>query len=240
MKKYIILSCIVLFLGTSSMAQVFFGGKVGVNMAMLSENPKVENFNIDPSFGAKFSLELGGVAYFKFNPYFSIQTEFNYARKGFRTELINEKLSVDTVLYGEWNHTYDYLEIPLMFKLSLGSEGFNPFIEFGGYYGYMLYASKSWDYNVNNVTYKDKSKGFDSFPNGRNLNRTDYGFKIGVGGAVRTGKGLMYFSIRYSNGLVDILKDNTGGSTFKNQTFQLSVGYLLEVRNNNTNKIYYY
>ncbi len=241
MKKQIILFYIVLFSGFSGMAQVFFGGKAGVNMGMLSQQPRIKEFDTEASFAPKLGLEIGGVAYFKVNPYFSVQLEANYARKGLKSELINYKLNKDTIINGKWNYTYDYLEIPLMFKLSLGSEGFNPFVEFGGYYGYMVYASQSSESFINGSKYNNsKRKGFDSFTEGSTLNRHEYGFKVGIGGAVTTSKGLVFFTIRYSQGLTDILKYNTGNSSVNNRVFQLSIGYLLEVRGNNTDKIYYY
>ncbi len=241
MKKYIVLFCIVFLTGFSGMAQVFFGGKASVNMSMLSQQPRIEEFDEDASFAPKLGMEIGGAAYFQINPYFSIQLEANYARKGLKSNLINYEFNKDTIVDGEWNYTYDYLEIPLMFKLSLGSEGFNPFVEFGGYYGYMVYASQSSKSFINNKLYqKDKRKGFNAFTEGSSLNRSEYGFKVGIGGAIKASKGLIFFSIRYSQGLTDILKYNAGNSAVNNRVFQLSIGYLFELRGNSTDKIYYY
>ncbi len=234
------LGCFLL-LSFNGFSQFFLGGKIGVNMAYLSNQPKIEAFNEYGEVVPKLGLEIGGIATYRFNDYFSIQTEFDYSRKGLKSDLVNYKFRNDTIVNSKWNYTYDYLEIPFLFRVALGTKGFNPFVEFGMYYGYMVYASQSEDTYINNQQLrKETNTGFNGFSKGQSLNRNEYGFKVGIGGAVQVSKGLIFINIRYSQGLTGIIKDAPKGTDTYNHVFQLGVGYVFEIRNNNTDKIYYY
>ena len=241
----ILLLFIVLGSSSLSYSQIFFGGRVGLNMSMLSLQPELVQYNAVSDFTPKLNVNVAAFGYFEIGPYIAIQPEFIYSRKGLKSTIdkrIGEEQ--DTILTGEWTYTLDYLEMPLMIKLSLNSEGFDPFIEFGGYYGYMVYANYQAEAYLNNEMILDDEFTFDLGGNqNESLQRNEYGFKLGIGGTLELSKGIAFFSIRYSQGLTDIIKYNVvpeGHQASYNRVFMLTMGYAFELRRNNTDKVYYY
>lgn len=229
-------------------AQVHFGGRVGINMSSLSIQPKLEGYDQLPERGTKITPNVALLGYFEIGPYFAIQPELVYSRKGQKMKLNKNYKDENEALhnlYGEWNQSFDYFEIPLMFKLSLNSEGFDPFVEFGGYYGYLFNSSYKAEAFLDDKTeLLNESYGLD-YGDHENLsyNQTEYGFKIGIGGTLDLNNGKAFFSIRYSMGLTDVVDYVEKPANYKesyNRVFQLTVGYVLELRNNSKGKTYYY
>ncbi len=246
MKKQlkILLLSFLLIGSTVSYSQIYFGGRVGLNMSFLSVQPELIKYNTVSELIPKLNVGIAAIGYFEIGPYFAIQPEFIYNRKGLKSK-IDTRVNGDTLLTGDWNYSFDYLEVPLMFKISLNSEGFDPFIEFGGYYGYMIqakYEAKAY-FNNEEILNQDYVSDFKTTPNGESLERNEYGFKIGIGGTLKLSKGAAFFSIRYSHGLTDIINYQTMPDNYQktyNRVFQLTLGYVFEIRTNTENKIYYY
>lgn len=240
----IIITFTLLSLTFSSFSQVHFGGRAGLNVSFLSVQPKLESFDLGSSISPKIGAGIAALGYFEIGPYFAIQPEIVYNRKGLKSK-IDEKINSDTIIRANWNQSFDYIEVPLMFKLSLNSEGFDPFIEFGAYYGYLMRAKYKADVTINFQDYynQDYISDFKTNSLGQTLNRNEYGFKVGVGGTLAVSKGVVFFSIRYSQGLNDMIdyqiKPEGQNKTY-NRVFQLTVGYAFELRSNNENKIFYY
>ena len=225
-------------------SQIFFGGRVGLNMSTLSIQPELIDYNKVSDFVPKLNVNIAALGYFEIGPYFALQPEFIYNRKGLESQ-IDASLGEDTLITGEWDYSFDYLELPLMIKLSLNSDGFDPFIEFGGYYGYMINAhyEASAYLNDEQILSEDYDFEFENDNLGRSFNRNEYGFKVGVGGTLTLSKGIAFFSIRYSQGLTDVVSYQTKPSDYKatyNRVFQLTLGYAFELRSNTDKKIYYY
>jgi len=135
--------------GIASYSQIYFGGRVGMNMSFLSVQPELIKYNTVSELVPKLNVGVAALGYFEIGPYFAIQPEVIYNRKGLKSK-IDVRLDGDTLLTGEWNYSFDYIEVPLMFKISLNSQGFDPFIEFGGYYAYMFNAKYKSEAYFNN------------------------------------------------------------------------------------------
>jgi len=244
-KTNIILLVIILGMSTISYSQIFFGGRVGMNMSMLSLQPELVQYNAISDFSPKLNVNIAAFGYFEIGPYIAIQPELVYSRKGLKST-IDKRFGEDqdSLLTGEWTYALDYFELPLMIKLSLNSEGFDPFIEFGGYYGYMVYANYQAEAYLNNEQILDDEFSFDMGGNGNEkLQRNEYGFKLGIGGTLELSKGIAFFSIRYSQGLTDIISYNVkpeGHQESYNRVFMLTLGYAFELRKDNSDKVYYY
>ena len=244
-KINVILLFIMLGTSTITYSQIFFGGRVGMNMSMLSLQPELVKYNKVSDFTPKLNVNFAAFGYFEIGPYIAIQPEIVYSRKGLKST-IDTRLGAeqDTLLTGEWTYSLDYFEIPLMIKLSLNSEGFDPFIEFGGYYGYMVYANYKAEAYLNNEMILDDEFSYDlGGHENQSLQRNEYGFKLGIGGTLELSKGMAFFSIRYSQGLTDIIKYNVipeGHQESYNRVFMLTLGYAFELRKNTTDKVYYY
>lgn len=239
---YLLLFFISIF--NLSNAQIFLGGRVGLNMSFLSIQPTLEKYDILSEISTKLNPNVALLGYFEIGPYFAIQPELVYNRKGAKSK-VNVFRDNDTTITGEWNYSFDYVEVPLMFKLSLNSKGFDPFIEFGGYYGYMFKAKYHSEAFVNQteILREDYNFEFTNDPYGRTFNKNDYGFKLGVGGTFKVSKGVAFFSIRYTQGLVDVVNYQTKPTDYKktlNRVFQITLGYGFEIRKSTQNKIYYY
>ena len=247
MMKQIRISILFILLGLSSLSysQVFLGGRIGLNMSTLSIQPELVDYNKVSDFTPKLNVNVSAFGYFEIGPYFAIQPEIVYTRKGLKSN-IDARMGTDndTIITGEWDYSMDYVEVPLMFKLSLNSEGFDPFIEFGGYYGYMVYAQYQSEAYLNNDQILSEDYSFDFAGNGnKSFNRDEYGFKVGIGGTLEMSKGIAFFSIRYSQGLTDVVNYNVMPDDYRktyNRVFMLTLGYAFEIRRNTDEKVFYY
>jgi hypothetical protein len=243
--KHNIIILIISLLSLSSTAQIYFGGKIGLNMGTLSTQPKLIidslNFSSSSNIMPKASLNIAAIGYIEIGPYISIQPEIVYNRKGLKSRV--DVMRQDTInVVGNYNYSFDYIEFPLMLKISLKSEDFDPFIEFGAYYGYMLYASCTEEANYGRTQVLNKS--YNSTSNSELFNKEDSGFKIGIGATFPVSQGKLFFSIRYAQGFKNSMnlktEENNKYNTSYNRVFQISIGYLFEMKSNAKDKIYYY
>lgn len=240
----ILLILILLSSSTLGFSQIYFGGRIGLNMSFLSVQPELIKYNKVSELVPKLNVGVAALGYFELGPYIALQPEVIYNRKGLKSR-IDVRTEGDTLLTGDWNYSFDYIELPLMFKISLNSEGFDPFIEFGGYYGYMFHAKYEAEAYFNNeqILKEDYTADFKTDANGESLNQNEYGFKLGIGGTLKLNSGIAFFSIRYSQGLTDIISYNTQPTDYEktlNRVFQLTLGYAFELRRNTSKKIFYY
>lgn len=243
--KKIIAVIIIVFAINTGYSQLFIGFKGGLNMSSASVMPSVTDFNTTRDTISDFVPKFGGngalVFIYKIKS-FSIQSELSYNTKGLKADI--EQTINDTVLSGEWNYTLHYFEVPLMFKYVLGTGGAGPYLELGGYYGYMFAGNYKEYYKYGNDVLRDDSHDInDSYNvNGTKTNRHEFGFKVGLGAEIPLNDALMFVSLRFSQGLSDIVTYQTKPANYEktyNRVFQLSVAYMFEV-SSNEEKVYYY
>jgi len=243
--KKIFAIIIIVFAINTAYSQIFIGFKAGLNMSSASTMPAVDEFNQAKENISDFVPKFGGnaavVFIYKIKS-FSIQPELSYNTKGLKAD-INQTFN-DTILTGEWNYTLHYFEVPLMFKYVLGAGGAGPFIELGGYYGYMFAGKYKENYKYGEEVLRDESRTIDdSFENdGVKANRHEFGFKVGLGAEIPLNGALMFVSLRFSQGLTDVVLYETKPDNYEksyNRVFQLSVAYMFEV-SSNEEKVYYY
>ncbi|MBN2668321.1 MAG: PorT family protein [Bacteroidales bacterium] len=246
-RNWFFIVTLLMIISNTTSAQVFLGGRAGLNMSLLALSDEIAPYSELTQPTPKLNANLALNAYFEIGPYFSIQPEFIYNRKGLKSKAAFDTGSKqDSSIYGELQYSFDYFEFPLMLKLSLNNEGFDPFFEFGAYYGYLIQAKYVSDIYLNDEKFiSEDYKPSLTKPNvsGISFNRNEWGFKAGIGGMFKTNRGAFYFSIRYSQGLTDIFNYTEKTSSYEksyNRVFQLNFGYLLELRKSNNNKIYYY
>ena len=243
--KKIFAIIIIVFAANSGYSQLFIGFKGGLNMSSASVMPSVTDFNTTrdtvsdfvPKFGGNFAV----VFIYKIKS-FSIQPELSYNTKGLKAD-INQTFN-DTILTGEWNYTLHYFEVPLMLKYVLGAGGAGPFIELGGYYGYMFAGKYKEYYKYGERVLRDDSHDIDDSyaTDGVKTNRHEFGFKVGLGAEIPLNDALVFVSLRFSQGLSDVLSYETKPDNYEktyNRVFQLSVAYMFEV-SSNEEKVYYY
>ena len=157
---------------------------IGLRAGVVSARQDVQNGNIEADYASKLGADIALIADFPIG-IFSISPEFHWMQKGSKLEDLNGSV-------GELSRTFNYLEIPLLFKLTFGQK--TNFFLFGGpSAGYLLNGTdKDMDGNTNDID-------LDFYK------RAEFGLHAGGG----IGLGPLRFDIRYIYGLTDIFDDNT-------------------------------
>lgn len=174
------------------------GVKAGVNFTnMVFEESETDiedlarNGATNYSIGVEFILPIGDV--------FALQPELLYAKKGAESTYTVLGQSFSTSL------SYNYIDIPLMLRLSLGNthgEGLGVYINAGAYGAYAI-SGKSTSSSPLLTTETDLT--FDEIDDQK---RIDYGF-VGGGGITL---GNLFFELRYQHGINNLLDDDANNN----------------------------
>ncbi len=187
------------------MAQV--GVKAGVNFTnMVFEEDETGIQDLartgatNYSIGVEFILPLGDVL--------ALQPELLYAKKGAESSY--------TVLGQTFSSTfsYNYLDIPLMLRFSLGNthgEGLGVYINAGGYGAYAINGKST---SVTPLLTTETDLTFDEIDDQKRL---DYGF-VGGGGITL---GNLFFEVRYQHGINNLLDDDANNNNDNNKFSKL-------------------
>ena len=138
MKKRIIIGWFltVLLGSTTGFAQLYVGPKVGVNMSKIVFQDK-DNYDLY-SGAPKLGYQAGVAATLNIKDNFSIQGEFGFAQKGKRVKGKRDP-------YLDHKASYNYLEMPLMFRLKfhgqIRKKDFEWFLSAGPNVSYWLSGS---------------------------------------------------------------------------------------------------
>jgi len=220
--KSIILASALLFTGTLTWAQI--GIKAGINIASLSQDPDEDTYNdykavsiLGFQGGLTFELPIAGPL--------AIQPELLFIQKGGKSEFIiddNNKL-ISTV-------RYNYLEVPILLKLKLGStdgEGIGFYILGGPFVGYVFSGKSKQELTVlGTTTATDKDIDFDD--EDFEEKRVDWGASFGAG--LHFGK--IFVDARYNLGINNLLDDDADNNNDNNPYLRtrgigLTVGLVL-------------
>jgi hypothetical protein len=156
---------------------------VGIRVGVMSSKQNVQDGNITEDYKSKLGADLAFVADFPIG-IISISPEFHWLQKGGKIEDLNGTV-------GEVSRTFNYLEIPLLFKLNFG-EGTSFFLFAGPSVGYLLDGTdKDMDGHTNDID-------LDFYT------RTEWGAHVGGG----IGLGPIRIDLRYIFGLTDIFDDS--------------------------------
>ena len=233
-----------------SYSQFYIGPKIGLNMSSASVMPSTEgSFSAKlkevSDFVPKLALNFGAVTSVKLFKGLYLQTEFVYNGKGLKAKI--DRTINDTSLTGNWNYTFHYFEIPLMFKYVMGSGGFGPYIEAGVHWGYFIDASYEIEMQYGNEKYESSYKidtEYDSDDDNTRANRNEFGFRVGIGLEFQANNSNKVFvSLRYAQGLTDVVEYKNKPDNYQknyNRIFQLSIAYQFEISTSSEDKIYYY
>jgi hypothetical protein len=184
---YLILVLAVVFCASTVMGQIQLGVIGGVNMANLS----VED--VDEGLKTKTGFAAGAVAVFTVNEMIAIQAEPTYMQKGTKLEILDVTV----------NWKLDYIDIPVLAKVSFGQANVKPYILAGPAVGILL-SAKAEDIDV-----KDAFKSI------------DFGVNFGAGVGMLMGKNTLFLEGQYGLGLANI---NDGEGTIKNKGIQIKAG----------------
>ena len=193
-------------------AQATVGPKFGLNFSTVTHDNEYAEKVAIPGIHAGLVLQMGGDL--------AIQPEILYTQKGVRFEAEG----------GEeyWQQTNNYLEVPLLLKMSFGPELFKFFVNAGPYAAYWLSGTAKMDHMGEEVVEDYEFDDDDS--DGYSDNRFDYGIAAGAGLALKLGPGYLTGELRYDLGLADTQKVVDEWDDYEavmNRTIGISFGYIV-------------
>jgi hypothetical protein len=211
MKKQVFFLTGALLLALSSQAQISIIPKAGVTFSTISYDQEPDDQKTQIGFVGGAALDIGIVKNF-----FSLQPELLFIQKG---ERFDER-GVET------KSTLNYLELPVLAKVSFGSESIKGYVNAGP----SLALGLTGKYKIEggeNAGETDIRFG-DSANDGRRYldNRFDFGLQFGGGGSFGLGPGSIVADIRYGLGLTDLNDEDKA----KNRTFAFTLGYAIPLR----------
>lgn len=202
--------------GRGSDGGLSIGGRIGASIYTLKSSAITEG----SIFGYKTGITVAGVANYAFSDLFSIQPELAFVQKGAEFDFLGVNLGGETV---------NYIELPILAKVSFGPENFKFFINAGPSFGFAIGASFEDDEG------NSESAKFDD-TDGRK--RFELGLAFGSGIGFMAGPGMLTIEGRYGLGLSPYAEDKdtdllTGAevtNTIKNIGYMFSVGYLIPLQ----------
>jgi len=203
MKKVMLSLGLLMAVAGAANAQATFGVKAGGSLTTVNQKG-------DDDSKYKFGAHGGVFANFGISDMFSIQPELLFSMKGSKSE---ETTTIGGTTYtSKGTQSLNYIDIPVMVKVSTGGDNNGLFFEAGPQLGILLSAKNEVEVTgaaSTNTDIKDL------------LNTVDFGYGVGLGYQVESGP---LVGLRYNGGITDIVKDNTGNAA-RNDAFQLYVGY---------------
>ena len=188
MKRMILLVIALTMLACVAYAQPIYGLKAGLNYA------NIDKGNLD----SKLAFHGGGFMQYKVDPFYLVQLELLYSRKG------AEKII---------DYTYDYLDLSLQAKYSYTMESvkIQPYV--GGEAGYLLAANVEYDSSGRSIELDVKD----------DANSVVWGLVFGTDFVFAEH---FILGVRYDLGLTNILKDQDDEKVEgKHRAWMFSLGY---------------
>lgn len=232
MKKTFLCIASVLSLGLVSQAQVTIIPKVGASLGNYAyseeDDDEKSKYNTGLTLGAGFNFALGET--------FSIQPELLYIQKGSKQVFGSASLS----------NRLNFFEIPVLGKVSFGSETVKAYVNAGPSLGYALggrmTAKDDGETESVKVRFGDeKSTDEVYYLSTDDFNRIDLGLQFGAGVGFQVGPGTLLLDARYGLGMSNFVKaqkETFGGVTIsteadgKSRTLAFTLGYAIPLGGN--------
>jgi opacity protein-like surface antigen len=232
MKKTFLCIASVMTFGLVSQAQVTIIPKVGASLGnyAYSENDD------DDETKANTGLTLGAGFNFALGETFSIQPELLYIQKGSKLVFGSASLS----------NRMNFLEIPVLGKVSFGSETVKAYVNAGPSLGYALggrmTAKDDGETESVKIRFGDQESTDEVYyMSTEEFNRIDLGLQFGAGVGFQVGPGTLLLDARYGLGMSNFVKaqkETFGGVTIsmpadgKSRTLAFTVGYAIPLGGN--------
>lgn len=197
---------ILLFAATYASAQFSVGAKGGLSWARVAFFPRMSQ---DYAMVKHGGLVLRYIS----EPHFGIQTEFNYAQKGWHQIFKNSTNYYERII--------DYAEMPILAHGYFGSDKLRIFLNAGLALSYAM--SASYNSRVDEITIEKEYK-FDNDID----NRFEFGIMFGGGVEYKIKSHSIFIDARYSYSLTNLreLEDAQEIDYARNTYFNISLGYL--------------
>lgn len=209
MKKRVLLLTSACLLAFGAQAQISIIPKGGVTLATVSHDEEPRGQESKVGFVGGAAVEIGLVENF-----FSVQPELLFIQKG-------EKYDAAGVTT---RSTLNYLELPVLAKVSFGSEVIKGYVNAGP----SLSLGLSGTHKVEGgETPGERAIRFGSRGSDANRqyvdSRFDFGLQFGGGVRVGVGPGAVIGDVRYGLGLTDLYDEDRS----KNRAFAFTLGYAI-------------
>lgn len=212
MKKMFCALCLGSFSFVVSVSAAQFGFKVGLNIAGVSGEYRVDSYRVDLSH--RGGIRVGGFCSFDIAEGLQLQPEIYYTRKGASYEYCGKYYTLDYSISG--NLQLDYIEIPLLVKYQARIGTLSPFLFTGPYLAFKTSARGGMTLAIS---------GFDAVSESgpiEEIKPIDLGMVFGAGVRWPLGEVDLIFDARYSLGLSN-LSDGLN-EEMKNDAFSFLAG----------------
>ncbi len=225
--RLLIILCIVIFTSVNTFSQ----NSIGIRAGLTSSNWVAKSSGLTNTSDRLTAITIGVPFEFQITELFTIQPELNYITKGAinRLDLSFFGIPVKTEQISKIN----YLEVPVLGKLSFRSGTAKLELLFGPSLAYGLDGSTKFTETVNGQTQTDKQSL--NFKND-SISRTDFSLNFGLGISIPTGMNRVFFDFRYQLGLTNIAAPANVGTAnkldVKDNTLQFCLGMFFPLASN--------
>ncbi|HVO76167.1 MAG TPA: porin family protein [Ignavibacteriaceae bacterium] len=226
MKRIIFLS--ILFISAISFmqvnAQIKLGVQGGVNLAGISMDPEESGFDT----GTRTALVLGGIINFDLSPLLSLQAEPSYVQKGSSVDITQIQNGIN--IKGEGNISINYIEIPILLKVTFPTPQIKPFLVGGASVSFRAGDAKLTLDKVtgngqdvtNLIPAEDKEQTMKS-------KSTDFVLNFGAGLMIPVSLLDIFIEGQYNLGLTNINDESNDDTKIKNHGIQIKAGLLFSL-----------
>ncbi|GHA79048.1 Outer membrane protein beta-barrel domain-containing protein [Pontibacter akesuensis] len=217
-------------LGYAAEAQtISVGPRVGATFAKINysgDDADEANDQVESVTG----LQVGAVANVMLSDMLSFQPEILVVQKGAKEEYSEEDEFGSFSTEGKVKTTY--LEVPLLAKLSFGSESLKGFVTAGPSIGYWMSGKVEGEVSYTDFDGEQVTETVDEkidFDEDEDYNRTELGASVGVGLAYKIGAGSLNLDVRYGFGLSSVYDFEEDDVKERNRVLGVSLAYLFSL-----------
>lgn len=179
-----------------------YGGKLAVNITNVSNHPQNPDNNTGYLFGALASYPLTKIITF--------QMELLISGKGYTIpDLVVYDTADNPRGTADATAILQYLEIPVLAKLSPMVGKYRPYLIGGGYAAFLIRSKLRMDDGLYQIDLDLN-----------NTNDLDIGGIAGVGIDLKMGRGWFFFEARYEQGAMSVIKDES----YRSRAFSFQAG----------------
>ncbi|MEJ8800653.1 porin family protein [Pontibacter sp. H249] len=202
---------VVCFAATSMAQSISVGPRVGATFSKVALSDDGDEEVTNDDIKSTPGIQFGAVANFMISDMFSIQPELLYVQKGYK---IGED---DAYLKGKLN----YIEVPVLAKITFGGEQVRGFVTGGPTLGYWTGGKSTAKFGSMEAS---EDYEFDDSDN-----RLELGASFGVGTAFKVGPGELNLDVRYGLGFTGLSETEGNDPKTRNRVFGVSLAYLFNL-----------
>lgn len=221
MKKLLITLAVLSFVILSALKadaqhHLYLGARVGTNLA----NQSYDSLPSGASLGIHTGFLAGAQMDYWFDDMWALSAQVLYDQKGTHEDISDPALPG---LTGTADLVFNYLEIPILLKVSFGTGDVRPYVFAGPSFGIFLSGNDKIS-----STYQGHSMDTTILVPDSTVKSPDIAAVFGAGVSLKLSSGqMLFFDAAYALGLVNIAKPPPGdNTTVKSRDIRLAVGIL--------------